>query len=277
MKLWVAALHIMGAAAFAPHSGSTRCAVTPACTATLQINGFDQPRAVNSAAARAAARVAKEGGTEDAAPSARAQQHLESPPRRRRQHSIIRHTAADTLAAQRVQLAVDAAAAAAAKLLLSSDGEITSTTVASVIDGFALKIRELVPGSGASAGAPTRAAPITTKPRQSNHDQAVASSSRETLTRVLAEFCEGDFARRLCDECNIQPLIGSPSHTRISYVFDSVKLSDAKLTVRLHAVFERRSGKLLEHLVKHLRASMPQIERIEYHSKSPPSTRTIMI
>ena len=35
--------------------------------------------------------------------------------------------------------------------------------------------------------------------------------------------------------------------------------------------------RLLEHLVKHLRARMPQLKRLNYSSSSPPSTRTIIL
>lgn len=99
--------------------------------------------------------------------------------------------------------------------------------------------------------------------------------------RVMIEFVKGDYARNLCDDCNVQPLIGSPAHMRISVLFASVKLADTpgpvKLQVKLHPVFEQRSIKLLEKLVKHLRARMPELEWLEYKASSPPSTKTIII
>lgn len=99
-----------------------------------------------------------------------------------------------------------------------------------------------------------------------------------SLTRALTEFVETEYARRLCDECNVQPMIGAPRHERIGIMFESVRLQETKLVVRLHQRFEIRSMKLLEHLVRHLKASMPgKLQRLEYHSKSPPSTRTIII
>ena len=99
------------------------------------------------------------------------------------------------------------------------------------------------------------------------------------MTEVLTEFVESEYARRLCDECDVQPLIGSARHLRIGIMFESVRLTgDAKLVVTLHRVFEQRSERLLDQLVKHLRARMPEkLKRLQYETNSPPSTRTIII
>ena len=94
---------------------------------------------------------------------------------------------------------------------------------------------------------------------------------------VLTEFVESPYARKLCDECGVQPLIGAPHQQRIGLIFDSVRLVDTRLHVRLHRTFEQRSERLLEQLVKHLRARMPELERLLYEAKSPPSTRTIIL
>ena len=94
---------------------------------------------------------------------------------------------------------------------------------------------------------------------------------------VLTEFVQGNYARKLCEECGVQPLIGAPSQKRIGLIFESVRLTDAKLEVRLHRVFEQRSERLLDHLVKHLRTKMPHLEQLLFQAKSPPSTRTIIL
>ena len=97
------------------------------------------------------------------------------------------------------------------------------------------------------------------------------------MVQVLTEFVDSDYAKRLYEECNVQPLIGCPAADRIKIMFDQVKLEDTFVTVRLHRVFEQRSEKLLRQLVIHLRARMPKLERLLYEAKSPPSTRTIII
>ena len=105
--------------------------------------------------------------------------------------------------------------------------------------------------------------------------------SQERLTEVLIEFVEAEFAMRLCDELRVQPLIGAPRHTRIGIVFRSVRIADTtgtpKLDVELNQAFEQRSGRLLEHLAAHLRTSLPELERLQYDAKSPPSTRIIVL
>jgi hypothetical protein len=94
---------------------------------------------------------------------------------------------------------------------------------------------------------------------------------------VLNEFVETDYARKLCDQANVQTMIGAPSQKRISVMFESVRLSDARLEVRFTRPFEQRSERLLEQLVKHLRVKMPDLERLLHVAKSPPSTRTIIL
>ena len=42
-------------------------------------------------------------------------------------------------------------------------------------------------------------------------------------------FVQSDYGRRLCDQCNVQPMIGSSNV--VGVMFESVRLVDAKLVV----------------------------------------------
>ena len=95
--------------------------------------------------------------------------------------------------------------------------------------------------------------------------------------QALTEFLQCDYARKLCDECGVNPVIGAPMEKRVGLMFEYVRLADTTLEMRLHRVFEQRHERLLEHLVKHLRPRMPHLERLLFHAKSPPSTRTIVL
>ena len=89
----------------------------------------------------------------------------------------------------------------------------------------------------------------------------------------MTEFINSDYGRRLCDDCRVQPIIGSPNI--VGAMFESAKITDARLVVKLKQVFEIRHERILEQLVPHLKARMPQLRMLQYENKSPPSTRTI--
>ena len=96
------------------------------------------------------------------------------------------------------------------------------------------------------------------------------------MTRVFSEFVASDYGRRTCDECNVQPMIGSPNV--IGVMFESVRVDGpSKLVIKLNQVFETRHEKILEQLVRHLRGRLPGLKMLQYENKSPPSTRTIPI
>ena len=65
------------------------------------------------------------------------------------------------------------------------------------------------------------------------------------LAQVLLEFVQAPYAKRLIEEGDVQPLIGAPSKQLIGIVFESVKLNDNRLEVRLKRNFEQRSERLL--------------------------------
>jgi len=233
---------------------------------TLQVGGFEHS-SLNSAETRRAARAVRAAkaavGTGQSSSERFSQQ---APPLGRPcvagRPTIRRQPSLDVEQAT-VDRAANAAAAAAAEVLLCGDGVVTSASVTRVVDDFAAKVRQLVQSSSAVAS------PSAHKPKH--------GLNGETLTRVLNDFVEGAYVRRLCDECGAQMLIGAPRQSRIGIVFESVRLTDARLEVRLHRAFEQRSDRLLEKLAKHLRAELPVLERLLHQTKSPPSTRTILL
>lgn len=171
----------------------------------------------------------------------------------------------------RLQLAIESAAASAADVLLSGDCDLTAADVAKLIAGFSAKVSEILPllpssGSGPAGAAP---APAAAAPRRVD---------KEALTQALLDFVESDYPRRLCDELRVQALIGSPRHVRIGIMFEKLKVTDAKLEFTFHRPFEPRSARLLEYLVKHLRArKIPELKQLQYECRSPPSTRTMVV
>jgi len=182
-----------------------------------------------------------------------------------------------------VQLAIDAAAAAVAAVLRSGECDVDDATMARIIAGFSTKVRELCPleaggGDAAEPTAPAAEPEMSSAPASAPEPAKTPSAQameRAQLVEVLTEFVKSDYGRRLCDEAKVQPMIGS--NDILSVMFTKVVLTDAKLVVRLHRVFEQRSERLLEQLKKHLRAKMPQLERLQYEASSPPSTRTIIM
>jgi len=198
-------------------------------------------------------------------------------PHRRRQQAMV-------------QLAVDEAAAAAAAVLRNGirngEGEIDSATVERIIAGFSVNVRQLLPlqsGSGAvppPVGVPYAPVRGSVQGREDGLGRRMAQGKQAALTQVLQEFFEADYARRLCDQYNLQPIIGSAPTASIGLMFESLRLMDTTLVVRLVPVFEQRSEQLLDQLVKHLRvkkAVLPNLECLQYESKSPPLTRTIIL
>ena len=274
---------------------------------TLQ-GDFDYTK---SAEARRLARAAKEGGIDPEAGAEQMASQVPPPLEQPRAAPPATTPQLETVDEQElVQMAVDAAAASAADVLRAGGGEITSTTVARMIVGFSAKIRELaeqsasgVPGPSPAAPAPAAApaaaapaaavaaaaaavaaaaaAPAAAAPAPTPAAAAAQASNdaddRNMLAQVLLEFVQAPYAKRLIEEGDVQPLIGAPSKQLIGIVFESVKLNDNRLEVRLKRNFEQRSERLLEKLVKHLQERMPQLEQLLFVAKSPPSTRTIIL
>lgn len=96
----------------------------------------------------------------------------------------------------------------------------------------------------------------------------------ETVYQVLEEFTQSDFARNLCKYCNVSPT----AYGQVRAMFEEVRLQDTTLVVRLNRQFEQRSEKLFDKLKRHFRQRMGgQLVRLQYETKSPPSTKTYII
>jgi len=93
----------------------------------------------------------------------------------------------------------------------------------------------------------------------------------DSVAMVLAEFVQSDYARQACNYCNINPT----DYGQIDGMFESVRLVDNRLVVKLKWAFEQRSDKLMDRLAKHLRKTMPQIQRLEYEVRT--ITHTIVV
>jgi len=93
----------------------------------------------------------------------------------------------------------------------------------------------------------------------------------DAVAGVLADFVQSDYALQACNYCNINPT----DYGQIDGMFESVRLVDTRLVVKLKWAFEQRSDKLMDRLAKHLRKTMPQIRRLEYQIRS--ITNTIVI
>ena len=88
-----------------------------------------------------------------------------------------------------------------------------------------------------------------------------ATLLRDRVTRALTEFVQTDYAGTVCRYCNVNPAaIG-----QIGCIFESVKIiEDAKLDVKLHGPVEHKADQILNKLAAHLRATVPQLKRLQY-------------
>lgn len=95
----------------------------------------------------------------------------------------------------------------------------------------------------------------------------------QTVEEVLTEFCMSDYARQLYDYCNVGPT----EYGKVRGMFESVRVVDSKLVVRLQGPFQQRSEKLMDKLAKHLRQRMPEVQRLMHESGRPATIRTYII
>ena len=93
----------------------------------------------------------------------------------------------------------------------------------------------------------------------------------ESVACCLTEFVETDYARRLCDTCNVAPT----DYGRLGGMFESVRLRGTTIELKLKRSFEQKSTSLLDRLTKHLRQRMPQCDRLQYMQGT--TTRTICL
>ena len=96
---------------------------------------------------------------------------------------------------------------------------------------------------------------------------------RQSVDELLAEFCTSDYAKQLCDYCNVGPM----DYGKVRGMFESVRVIDSKLVIKLQRPFQQRSEKLFDKLVKLIRVRMPEVERVMHESSSPTSVRTYIV
>ena len=92
----------------------------------------------------------------------------------------------------------------------------------------------------------------------------------ESVALVLQEFVQSDYARQLCDYCNVP----GTDYGRMAAMFESVRLLGGTIEIKLAQRFEQRSAKLLDRLAKHLRTRMPQLQRLSYEHRT---TTTVIL
>ena len=93
----------------------------------------------------------------------------------------------------------------------------------------------------------------------------------DSITLALEEFVQSDWARQACNYCNVGPT----DHGKLWGMFETVRVQDTTLVVKLKRAFEQRSNQLLDRLTKHLRARLPQVKRLQYEQGT--TTRTIVL
>ena len=104
-----------------------------------------------------------------------------------------------------------------------------------------------------------------------NNNQPVAAApetvalDRDGLVLVFNEFVRSDFARQLCNHCNVEGTaygqIGGRDHPGM---FEEIRLIDgtANLRIKVKKAFDQSNEVLLDRLTKYLRGRIPQIKAI---------------
>ena len=136
-------------------------------------------------------------------------------------------------------------------------------------------------GVGASDSAFAPEASITNHPGDQGETRVHGGSSEmESVYAVLQEFAASDYAKAICEYCNVSPSAWGQARD----MFAEVRLVGgpggpaSTVVIVLSRAFEQRSEKLLERLKRHFRQRMPgQVQRLQYETKSPPSTKTYIV
>ena len=83
---------------------------------------------------------------------------------------------------------------------------------------------------------------------------------RDSVSKALAEFVQTDFVIQTAQYCQLNPA----EYGKVSGVFEALRLVDTKLYIKLTIPFTQKSDALLDRLAEHLRARVPQLERLDY-------------
>jgi len=132
-----------------------------------------------------------------------------------------------------------------------------------IISGQRSRLRA---GVGASNGA-------VNVPQMPGAPAAIAPDM-DTIFQVLEEFAQSEYARKICEYCNVPPT----DYGRARGMFEEVRVNDRTLVVKLRYQFEQRADRIFDQLKRYFRQRMgDQLRMLSYESKSPPSTKTYMI
>jgi hypothetical protein len=85
---------------------------------------------------------------------------------------------------------------------------------------------------------------------------------RDSVALVLTEFVRSDYARQTCNNCNVMDVM---DYGQIDGMFESVRLVNTKIEVKLKRTFGERNEALLDRLAMYLRARIPQ-PRLQIHA-----------
>ena len=100
------------------------------------------------------------------------------------------------------------------------------------------------------------------------------AATRDNLVRVLSGFVRSEYAVKLCRYVDANPA----DCGQISGMFESVRLVDGVLDVKLTRPFTHQAVPILDRLAEQLRAEAPHIMRLEYSINGGwGSTRTWVI
>ena len=122
------------------------------------------------------------------------------------------------------------------------------------------RTHDAVSQAGAIWQAESRAAP-----------DALSLPGEASVVHVLTEFVQSDYARQACEHCNVS----LTECEEVWGMFESARLVDGKLIVKLKRSFDQSTVALLEQLARHIRSRMPQVKRLQHDHG--PMTRTIVI
>ena len=107
------------------------------------------------------------------------------------------------------------------------------------------------------------AAPAGSSPPQAARAPSTDAADKplkEVVAQVLAEFVQSEYMLNMCRFCSVNPT----ECGQVAGTFESVRLVDTTLHVKLTVTYTQKSKQLLDRLAEHLRASVPQITRMQY-------------
>jgi len=84
---------------------------------------------------------------------------------------------------------------------------------------------------------------------------------RDSVALVLTEFVRSDYALQLCNRANVD----GTDYGQISGMFESVRLVNTKIVVKLKQAFGERTESLLDRLAKYFRMRIPHV--VEIHAE----------